>query len=167
MACDSQTLETLSGIDGLARLSERGVLLALAGVYGSSTTAQQAVTLAAANKFASLSDRQLDEVLLVVICTGGGCVAPGAITLATTGGSGSITFTIGLPIPTPTNGYFIKWGTANGGPYPNTKTGSPTALTVVADGLVVGATYYMVAVSDNGGGCVGTPSSQASAAPTP
>lgn len=167
MACDAQTLATLSGIDGLAALSERNALLALTGIYGSGLTSAQAMVLAASNKLASLSDRYLDNVLLAILCVGAGCVAPGAITLGASGNSGAISFTVGLPVPPPTNGYYIKWGTNNGGPYPNTRTGSPGSLTVAADGLVVGTTYYMVAVSDNGGGCVGVPSAQASAAPTP
>lgn len=54
----------------MARLSQRGVMLALAGVYGATLTAQQAIVLAAANKYASLCDHHLDEILLAILCVG-------------------------------------------------------------------------------------------------
>lgn len=58
----------------MARLSQRGVMLALAGVYGATLTAQQAIVLAASNKYASLCDHHLDEILLAILCVGGGGV---------------------------------------------------------------------------------------------
>lgn len=121
MACDAQTLETLSGIDGLARLSQRGLMLALAGVYGSALTAAQAIVLAAANKYAALSDRHLDAVLLAILCVGGGgCVIPTAPVLAWKSNNlfASTTFTW-TEAADPSLDFFLQVGTTLGGPYPN------------------------------------------------
>lgn len=66
-APDAQTLIDLAMSLKYGALSARDNLLCLCGAYAGSTTAQQAVVLAAQNKYASLSDLQLDEAFLAVI----------------------------------------------------------------------------------------------------
>lgn len=70
MACDVKSIETLLAADDLPALSERDALMALAGIYGAavSVTAAAALALAYQTNLQSLSDRQLDEALLSVIC---------------------------------------------------------------------------------------------------
>jgi hypothetical protein len=72
MACDSQTLESLTKVDGLASLSEYDALCCLASLYGTfagSATAQVALANAKAQGMPSLSDRDLEESFLVTVCT--------------------------------------------------------------------------------------------------
>lgn len=64
---DAQTLIDLATSLKYGALSERDILVCLCGFYAGATTAQQAVTAAASNKYAGLSDAQLDEALLAVI----------------------------------------------------------------------------------------------------
>jgi hypothetical protein len=107
--------------------------------------------------------------LLSNIIAGGGiptCVPPGQISafhvVATS--STDITFALAFPIPQPTVGSIIKWGTTLGGPYPNTKSFALGATLKVgtADGLVAGTTYYFVAFATNGTGCVSAASAEVS-----
>ena len=66
MASDAQTLENLIATLKYPGMSSRDVLLAMAGYYGTAANmnAQQAVVVAAQQKYAALSDIDLDEALL-------------------------------------------------------------------------------------------------------
>lgn len=70
MACDAATLEALLSADKLPQLSDRDRLMCLASVYGQAAglTAQQAMNLAYQNGLSKLSDRDLDEAFLAIIC---------------------------------------------------------------------------------------------------
>jgi hypothetical protein len=70
MACDAATLEAILSADKLPQLSDRDRLMCLASVYGTSAglTGQQALDLAYQDGLAKLSDRELEEVFLSVIC---------------------------------------------------------------------------------------------------
>lgn len=95
---------------------------------------------------------------------------PIGVGIAAVAGPGQVSITVFLAIPPPTVGIIIQWGTVLGGPYPNSKefpVFGPYVLTVLADGLVVGTTYYFIAFSDNGSGCISGPSNESSAAPQP
>lgn len=67
---DAQTLIDIACSMAAGALSMRDTLVCIAGLFGANSggvTAQQAVVLAAANKYAALSDHQLDESLLAVL----------------------------------------------------------------------------------------------------
>ncbi len=70
MACDAATLEALLSADKLPSLSDRDRLMCLAAVYGGAAgfNAQQAINKAYQDGFSQLSDRDLDEVFLAIIC---------------------------------------------------------------------------------------------------
>lgn len=71
MACDAATLEALIATDKLPQLSDRDRLMCLAAVYGGAAgyTAQTALNAAYADGFAKLSDRDLEETFMAVICS--------------------------------------------------------------------------------------------------
>jgi hypothetical protein len=107
--------------------------------------------------------------LLANILSAGGvtpCTIPGPVSAfhVVTADTTDITFALAFPIPQPTVGSIIQWGTTAGGPYTNSKsfaTGA-TLKIGVADGLVAGTTYYFVAFSNSGGTCISTASSEVS-----
>lgn len=71
MACYSTTLENLIQADGLAKLSQRDLLICLASVYGTAagfSTASAALANAYSQKLTGLSDRDLWAALLAAIC---------------------------------------------------------------------------------------------------
>jgi hypothetical protein len=71
MPCDSTTLEALTHVDGLEKLSDRDILMCLASVYGTRagfTTAQLALNNAYAMGMPKLSDADLEKAWLVAIC---------------------------------------------------------------------------------------------------
>lgn len=70
MACDAATLEALLNADKLPSLSDRDRLMCLAALFGSGAglNAQTALNQAYADGLAKLSDQQLDQAFLSVIC---------------------------------------------------------------------------------------------------
>ena len=71
MACDSTTLVNLIQVDGLAKLSQRDLLICLASIYGTGagfSTASAALANAYTQKLQGLSDRDLEAAYLAAIC---------------------------------------------------------------------------------------------------
>ena len=70
MACDAATLEALLSADKLPSLSDHDRLMCLAALFGAGAglNGQQAIALAYKNGFAKLSDLELDQTFLAVIC---------------------------------------------------------------------------------------------------
>lgn len=70
MSCSAQDLEALLSTDKLPQLSDRERLMCLAALFGAGAglTAQTALNLAYSDGFAQLSDQQLDQAFLAVIC---------------------------------------------------------------------------------------------------
>jgi len=70
MACDSATLEALLSTDQLPQLSDRDRLMCLAALFGAGAglNGQQALNQAYADGFAQMSERELEEAFLAVIC---------------------------------------------------------------------------------------------------
>jgi hypothetical protein len=85
------------------------------------------------------------------------CVDPGTMVLSLNSADATtLDFAVGMPIPGPTVGFIMKWGTTAGGPYPNSKSfGLVGAIQVTtADGLVAGTQYYFIVYGNNGNGCI-------------
>jgi hypothetical protein len=117
---------------------------------------------------ASFADA-MDMQLLSNLVSGGGvtpCTIPGAVSAfhVVTADTTDITFALAFPIPQPTVGSIIQWGTTAGGPYTNSKSFATGATLKVgaADGLIAGTTYYFVAFSNSGGTCISTASAEVS-----
>jgi hypothetical protein len=134
--------------------------------------AQSLLTDGKCYECAGLSIAETMQIQLLSNIIAGGsmvpCVPPDPVSAfhVTTSTSTTLSFALAFPIPQPTAGSIIKWGTTLGGPYPNSKTfGLADPLQVsTADGLVVGTQYYFVAYSNNGNGCVSVASAEVAGA---
>jgi fibronectin type 3 domain-containing protein len=87
-------------------------------------------------------------------------LAPTGLTAAAGNAEVQLNWTAAAGSPT---SYTVKWGTSNGGPYPNTITGIITTSRLVT-GLTNGTPHYFVASASNDGG-ESPNSTQASATP--
>ena len=73
MACDAATLEALQVLNRETGLSERDLLMCRASVYGVAagySTAQDALNAAMRSGLAKVSERDLETMLLAVLCYG-------------------------------------------------------------------------------------------------
>jgi hypothetical protein len=71
MPCDADTLEALTHADGIAKLSDRDILMCLASVYGTRAgfaTAQLSLNNAYTMGMPKLSDADLEKCWLAAIC---------------------------------------------------------------------------------------------------
>ena len=71
MACDSNTLVALNATDGLAKLSDRELLMITANIYSTAAgfaTAQAALNNAYVQGMRKLSDADLEKAWLAPIC---------------------------------------------------------------------------------------------------
>jgi hypothetical protein len=101
------------------------------------------------------------------------CVPPGApAVLLETDSPLTVGILLTLPIPNPTVGVIIRWGTVPGGPYPNSKSFALTGAggqgpynVTTSDGLTPGITYDFIAFSDNGNGCISAASGEVQGTP--
>lgn len=122
--------------------------------------------------FCGTSRNRLDAIKTYLLCNWSNlaCTPPHVLDFGAVEGVGQISFNIIAGVPAPTVSVIIRWGTTLGGPYPNSKSfpvGGPYVLTVAADGLVVGTTYYFIAIGNDGLGCHSGNSNEDSASPLP
>lgn len=115
----------------------------------------------------NLTEAQVMELQLLVNILQSGSMVPCTIPLPpalltlNSSDATTIDLAVGIPIPGPTVGYVVRWGTTQGGPYPNSKSfGLSGSISVsTADGLVPGTLYYFVVYTYNGGNCLSATSS--------